>query len=204
MQSLHLTQAGENKMLTETGFLVLNAIYLKKMGKLNAIVECVRLPEATVQLALAEAVGNGEALDLNGDYLLDVSGRRAVLEYYETTYREKRSALSEWYEKFELLNAQFIRLVSDWQTSDSDSRVLTQLLKVVERQIAALRKVQSEIPRYGVYADRFLSATERVDLGDNSFVTNPRADSIHNIWFEFHEDILAVVGRPRETVEDVH
>ena len=70
--------------------------------------------------------------------------------------------------------------------------------------LAALRKIESDIPRYGVYADRFATAIEKVDLGDRSFVTNPRADSIHNIWFEFHEDILAVVGRPRETVEDVH
>ncbi|MBC8752097.1 MULTISPECIES: hypothetical protein [Paraburkholderia] len=112
--------------------------------------------------------------------------------------------MNDWYEKFEILNAQFLRLVSEWQTSDGDGRVLAQLLKVVERQMVALRKIEPEIPRYGVYADRFQTATERVDLGDTSFVTNPRADSIHNIWFEFHEDILAVVGRPRETVEDVH
>jgi hypothetical protein len=191
-------------MLTETAFLVLNALYLKKMGDLKAVVECVRLPEDTVQSALALAAQNGEILPVNGEYLLDVSGRRAVLEYYEVAYREKRTAVNEWYEKFEILNAQFLRLVSEWQTSDGDGRVLTQLLKVVERQMAALRKIEPEIPRYGVYADRFLTATERVDLGDRSFVTNPRADSIHNIWFEFHEDILAVVGRPRETVEDVH
>jgi len=190
-------------MLTETEFLVLNALYLKKMGGLSAIVECVRLPEDTVQDALLEAVRKGQIFDMNGEFLLDVSGRRAVLEYYVSAYLEKRPAVSEWYEKFEVLNAQFLRLVSEWQTSDGDSRVLNQLLKVVERQVAALRRIESDIPRYGVYADRFLTAMERVDLGDKSFVTNPRADSIHNIWFEFHEDILAVVGRPRETVEDV-
>jgi hypothetical protein len=191
-------------MLTETAFLVLNALYLKKMGNVKALVECVHLPEDTVQRELAQATDNGETLNMNGEYLLDVSGRRAVLEYYDATYREKRAAVSEWYEKFEVLNSQFLRLVSEWQTSDGDTRVLTQLLKVVERQMVALRKIEGEIPRYGVYADRFQIATERVDLGDTSFVTNPRADSIHNIWFEFHEDILAVVGRPRETVEDVH
>ncbi|MBC8752096.1 MULTISPECIES: hypothetical protein [Paraburkholderia] len=64
-------------MLTETAFLVLNALYLKKMGDLKAVVECVRLPEDTVQSALAQAVENGEILHINGEYLLDVSGRRA-------------------------------------------------------------------------------------------------------------------------------
>lgn len=191
-------------MLSETQFLVLNAIYLKKMGDLAALVECVRLSESTVQQALTDAVESGHVIDLNGEYMLDVSGRREVLEYYASTYLPKRAAVTEWYERFETLNSQFLRLVSEWQTSDGDGRVLTQLMKVVSRQIASLRKIEPEIPRYGVYAERFGAAMERVDLGDPSYVTNPRADSIHNIWFEFHEDILAVVGRPRETVEDVH
>jgi hypothetical protein len=191
-------------MLTETAFLVLNALYLKKMANLAALVECVRLPQAEVQEALNESVENGDCLDLNGEYLLDVPGRRAVLEYYSETYLLKRASVTEWYERFETLNSQFLTLVSEFQTSEGDARVLTQLMKVVERQITALKKIECDIPRYGVYADRFATAIERVDLGDKSFVTNPRADSIHNIWFEFHEDILAVVGRPRETVEDVH
>ncbi|BFG81002.1 hypothetical protein PTKU46_90360 [Paraburkholderia terrae] len=191
-------------MLTETAFLVLNALYLKKMANLAALVECVRLPEGDVQAALNEAVADGQAMDLNGEYLLDVPGRRAVLEYYSEIYLLKRVAVTEWYERFETLNSQFLKLVSEFQTSGGDARVLAQLMKVVGRQITALRKIESDIPRYGVYADRFATAIEKVDLGDRSFVTNPRADSIHNIWFEFHEDILAVVGRPRETVEDVH
>ena len=48
-------------MLTETAFLVLNALYLKKMANFAALVECVRLPEADVQEALNEAVKEGES-----------------------------------------------------------------------------------------------------------------------------------------------
>ncbi|MFT4065583.1 hypothetical protein [Paraburkholderia sp.] len=191
-------------MLTETAFLVLNALYLKKMANVSGLIECVHLPESTVRDALRDAIQAGQAIDLNGEYLLDTTGRRAVLEYYNEAYLPKRAAVLDWYQRFEVLNSQFLKLVSEWQTSDGEPRVLAQLTKVVERQITALRKIEAEIPRYGVYAGRFATALERVDLGDRSFVTNPRADSIHNIWFEFHEDILAVVGRPRETVEDLH
>ncbi|SAK99269.1 hypothetical protein AWB80_07639 [Caballeronia pedi] len=191
-------------MLTETAFLVLNALYLKKMADLGGLVECVRLPDADVQGVIDEALDDGRIVALGGEYLLDVPGRRAVLEYYQETYLPKREAVTAWYERFEVLNSQFLKLVSEWQTSEGDTRVLSQLMKVVERQITALRKIADDIPRYDVYADRFVTAIERVDVGDKSYVTNPRADSIHNIWFEFHEDILAVVGRPRETVEDVH
>jgi hypothetical protein len=38
-----------------------------------------------------------------------------------------------------------------------------------------------------------------VDAGDASFVVTPTKDSVHNVWFEFHEDILSVLGRPRDT-----
>lgn len=82
-----------------------------------------------------------------------------------------------------------------------ERRVLAQLLRVVERHITAIRRIEDVILRYKTYSHRFTVAMDRVDLGDVSNVTNPLADSIHNIWFEFHEDILAVVGKPGDTVE---
>src|SRR6478672_11898080 len=35
----------------------------------------------------------------------------------------------------------------------------------------------------------------RIDEGEKEFVCTPTIDSVHNIWFEFHEDILSVIGR---------
>ena len=58
----------------------------------------------------------------------------------------------------------------------------------------------SRLPRYRHYADRFRRSLDRVDSGQVEYVTSPTVDSLHNIWFEFHEDILALLGRPRETV----
>jgi hypothetical protein len=36
-----------------------------------------------------------------------------------------------------------------------------------------------------------------VDTGEHDLVASPMADSIHNIWFEFHEDLLRTLGRTR-------
>ena len=58
------------------------------------------------------------------------------------------------------------------------------------------------IPRYGHYAARFERGLEHVDSGRIDYVSSPMVDSLHNIWFEFHEDLLAVLGRPRESLED--
>ena len=32
-------------------------------------------------------------------------------------------------------------------------------------------------------------------------MVSPSVDSVHNIWFEIHEDILTLLGRPRDVAE---
>lgn len=189
--------------MTEELFLALNAVYLRKMGSVEAICECTGLEGSTVQALLDQALSDGLVVDLDGEFVLDDAGRRTVLEFYDDVYGNLRTGgkVIEWYGQFETLNAQFLKLISEWQTSGGEKRVLAQLLRVVEKHIAAIHRIENVIPRYRTYAHRFTSAMDRVDLGDVGHVTNPLADSIHNIWFEFHEDILAVVGKPRDTVE---
>ena len=52
------------------------------------------------------------------------------------------------------------------------------------------------MPRYTQYAERFRRSLARVDSGRVEYITSPTVDSLHNIWFEFHEDLLALLGRP--------
>jgi hypothetical protein len=190
--------------MNEELFLALNAVFLRKMGGVEAISECCGLDRGAVQAMLGQALGDGLVVDIDGEFLLDDTGRRAVLQFYDQVYGPLRTSAKviEWYGQFETLNAQFLKLISEWQTSGGEHRVLTQLLRVVDRHITAIRRIEDVIRRYRTYAARFTVAMDRVDLGDVTYVTNPLADSIHNIWFEFHEDILAVIGKPRETVED--
>ena len=67
---------------------------------------------------------------------------------------------------------------------------------VLTRMIADL---VDHLPRYQRYVERFNASIEKVDGGGIGFVTKPTVDSLHNIWFEFHQDILSVLGRPRDT-----
>ena len=194
----------ESMAINEDLFLALNAVYLRKMGNMEAICKCSSLERGAVQALLGQALADGLVVDLDGQFMLDDTGCRAVLQFYDEAYAPLRTGghLIGWYAQFETLNAQFLKLISEWQTSGGERRVLAQLLRVVDRHVTAIRRIEETIPRYRTYADRFTAAMDRVDLGDVTYVTNPLADSIHNIWFEFHEDILAVVGKPRETVED--
>jgi len=191
-------------MINDETFRTLNAIYLRKMATLEALAECSGLEIEAARPLVEDAVANGCLVDLGGQYMLQEDGTRAVLEYYDQTYSEERANqdLVAWYDRFETINEQFLKLVSEWQTQEGgDDAILGKLTRIVERHIKALSQTIELIPRYQVYADRFLAALERVDQGDHSYLTSPTIDSIHNVWFEFHEDILAVLGKPRDTVE---
>ena len=182
-------------------FDVLNAIYLHKMASVGHIAEVLEQDAAAVEAILRREAAEGAVLDLEGSWLLQEPGTAKVLAFYRTHYAALRAEgeIVAWYEKFETsLNGQFIKAVSDWQTSDGDGRVQEKMAKLVERMVRSLGQITDKVPRYRLYADRFVRAMEKADRGERDFVCKPTIDSMHNIWFEFHEDILAVVGRPRD------
>jgi hypothetical protein len=128
-------------------------------------------------------------------------GTSAVHDYYRTAYEPMRSneAVLTWYERFETINEQFIKQVSEWQSADCDERIQSRLIKTIERLSKNLQELIPLIPRYENYLNRFSASVARIDEGEREFVCKPTIDSVHNIWFEFHEDILSVIGRPRDT-----
>lgn len=52
-------------------------------------------------------------------------------------------------------------------------------------------------PRLAPYPRRIADAAAAVATGDVRFVASPRVDSLHQIWFELHEDLLVTLGRSR-------
>ena len=142
--------------------------------------------------------------DVGGMYMLSESGTQDLLAGYRERYAPLRTDADvlAWYDRFESVNRQFLQAISAWQTDGgSDPARLDRLLRLVERLVKSLPAIASRIPRYQRYADRFQIAIDRIDAGHSEFVTSPTADSVHNVWFEFHEDILTVIGRPRDVAE---
>ncbi|RBP16060.1 hypothetical protein DFR50_10621 [Roseiarcus fermentans] len=181
-------------------FLVLNGSHLKKMATAEEIAAAVGVASDVAAECLAAAVERGWAMNLEGKYLVVPDGtaqvHRSYAELYEPLRRE--GALPAWYARFEALNDQFIKAVSDWQKSDGDAKAEAKILKIAERLIKAIRDIVPTIPRYENYVRRFASGVARVDRGERDYVCGPTIDSVHTVWFEFHEDILSVLGRPRD------
>lgn len=187
--------------LDDTSFLILNAAHLNKMSKPQGIADATGLDRARVDAVLSAAEQGGLGASAGDQFLLFPDGSKTVLDYYDRTYADLRRdpALGAWYERFETLNTQFIKHVTDWQKMEGDAGVESKLIKVAERLCKAIDSLVPQIPRYAEYIRRFNASIGRVDQGDKNFVCNPTSDSVHNIWFEFHEDILSVLGRPRDT-----
>lgn len=182
-------------------FAFLNAIYLKKLAPLEDIGVITGLSGETVERLAGQYVASETVFSTPNGVMLMPSGTELVLEYYHETYEALRPqpGLGAWYERFEVINTRFIALISEWQRSGGDATSLGKAIQVVERLMKAIGELEPDIARYESYARRFALAIEKVDAGDSDYVSNPTKDSIHNVWFEFHEDILAVLGRPRDT-----
>jgi hypothetical protein len=188
-------------MVDAGSFDVLNAIYLRKMATADHLELVTELPANTIQAIISREIAEGAVHELGGSYMLRENGIAKVLGFYRETYSSLReqAEVMRWYEKFEAnLNQQFIRAISDWQMNDRDERAQAAMTKLVERMIRSLQTLSGSVPRYQKYLNRFGRAMALLDQGNSEFACSPMVDSIHNVWFEFHEDILAVVGRPRD------
>ena len=183
-------------------FLVLNAVYLRKIATSEVVRECTGLSPEAIRAALDAAGAEGSVEDLGGQFMLNDEGTAAVRAAYDERYAPLRAEadVEAWYQRFESLNSQFLKTISAWQTGGDEGQ-LDKLLKLVERQIKALGTISATVPRYAGYGDRFERALSLVEEGKTEFVTSPTLDSIHNVWFEFHEDILTLLGRPRDVAE---
>jgi hypothetical protein len=181
-------------------FLVLNGSHLKKMATSEEVAAAVGVPSKVAAEQLAAAVERGWAMNAGGKYLLLPDGSAAVHQFYAKFYGPLRhdGLVVAWYDRFESLNDQFIKAVSDWQKSESDPKAESKVIRIVERLIKALGDLVPAIPRYVHYVRRFGEGVAHIDQGERDYVCRPTIDSVHTVWFEFHEDILSVLGRPRD------
>lgn len=193
------------KMLTETDFLVLNAVYLKKVVAAPQVIEMTGAEVDDVARCLAAAKEQGWLMEMDmggvdGVMLLE-DGIAQVMSYYQEVYADLRSdtVLSDWYQSFESLNKRFVVDVTEWQETDGSDRSEQRVLQTAERLAKDIGRLVPIIPRYSGYVGRMERSMDRVDAGERDYVCNPTIDSVHNIWFEFHEDILTVLGRERDT-----
>jgi hypothetical protein len=184
------------------------AVRLKGRATAEDVGHITRLPAAEVQEALAALVAAGHAVEKGDRVRLTPEGKERVTALVE----EERAALDHdrleaIHARFLDVNAAFKQLASDWQQRDGepndhsdadyDAAVLARLDEVDARLRPILTELAEAFPRSAPYAARFAAALESVRGGDHKWFLHPLCDSYHTVWFELHEELIAVTGRTR-------
>jgi hypothetical protein len=186
-------------MVDEDAFLTLNALYLKKMASVGDLAKISGVSAEQVQALVNQFVEQDWVLDMGEEVLIQPEGMTEVQDYYRQNYADlsQREEMAAWFARFEPINKQFIKHVSDWQQTGGDSRDQDRVIATVERLIKLIGEIAQLVPRYSGYIRRFERSVTEVDEGNPDFVCTPTVDSLHNIWFEFHEDFLMTLGKER-------
>ncbi len=200
--------------LTTEDYDVLNVVALKKMATAGAIAADCGLDGAAVEPVLAALAEQGLVVVAGGAALPTDAAGPALAAAAADRYADVRvdAEIGELVTRFETVNAQLLSTMSAWQQvdvggrkvandhSDSayDGKVIGRIEKLVQRLQPLLEALAGHDPRFAVYPRRFGAALDGIDAGDHDLVSSPVRDSVHTVWFEFHEDLLRTLGRDRK------
>lgn len=151
-----------------------------------------------------------------GEYLSSAAGRVFLtpegLAHHDVLLDRWRahadiSSITAAYDRFLAVNQQFKSVCAGWQSrsggsQDAAADVLYEtadtLTQIVDRVRPAIERTARLVAWFDEYDSRLTTAVEAALDGDARFITDPRVDSAHSIWFECHEDYLTSLGRSRE------
>lgn len=152
-----------------------------------------------------------EAGYLQGDTVirLTAEGRVRLAELVKTERDGvDQRQLANLYEEFDRHNGDFKQLVSEWQIKDGcpndhgdqryDSSVIARLDTLDAGFQPLVERIALLAPRLQTYRARFTNALSRIQQGDTSFIARPITDSYHTVWFEFHEELIGLLGLSRD------
>ena len=199
--------------MTRTEFEVLNVIVLKGMCRTRAVAEVLALAESAAEDTVA-ALERGDLIGRAGELLLPTdTAEPALVAFAAAAYGDLRSDAESGglHERFEKINAQLLQAMAAWQQidvgghkvandhsdRDYDEKIITRAAKLIERLKRIAGALGDHDPRFLRYGERFDAALDRVDRGEREYLSSPGLESVHDIWFEFHEDLLRSLGKAR-------
>lgn len=199
--------------LGKTDYDVLNAVTLKKMASAPVVAQVCGVAEPDVETALASLAEQGLVATAGEHALPTDEAEPALADAAARFYTEVRddAGIASLFDRFEITNTQFLKTMSSWQQVDVggrkvandhtdsayDDKVISRLDRLVQQLQPLLEALTGRDERFAAYQRRFDTAMHAIDSGEHDLVSSPTSDSIHNIWFEFHEDLLRTLGRER-------
>jgi hypothetical protein len=199
-------------MTGSTGRAVLHALRCIGFADLSRVADATGLVEADVESDLIDLAVAGLVTRTTGEFGawgITEAGRAedAQLTADEIAAADARSAVSEAYEKFLVLNPELLDLCSAWHLrpvdgiaahSDEayDARVLNRFVDLDRRADVVCAELAAALPRFRRYRARLSTALDRARAGELEHLTESMS-SYHVVWFQLHEDLLVTLGIPR-------
>lgn len=181
-------------------FDVIRALQLKGFGSVEATAHALNTDETTVE-TVVDGLGDRVNVTPRG-VMVTPQGREwlAAMMVAEQASADT-AALIALYGPFLALNLGFKQSVSDWQLSDQEpadrEKVTAELHRLHQHFSPILDASIALVGRLTPYAHRFGYALEAFTGGDVSMLASPLKDSYHTVWFEYHEEMIHLIGRTR-------
>lgn len=142
-------------------------------------------------------------------FVLTVEGRDWVVESVAAEAGSvEAETFNDCYLRFLPFNVRLKQIVSTWQAvaeGDDRGQAWDDAVDALEQLQDDLRPLLVEaaghVERLGPYERRLDHAIEAMQGGDESMLASPLKDSYHTVWFEYHEELIALSGRDRATEE---
>jgi len=154
--------------------------------------------EALAELAAGHAVTPHAATP--GAVALTDAGRASLARLLADEPVD-RAALATRYARFLAADRDLKAAITAWQLAPDAQRPAARstVMASATSACAVAAALVELAPRLAPYAARIAEANAAIAAGDARFVANPRVDSLHQVWFELHEDLLVTLGRSRGT-----
>jgi hypothetical protein len=199
--------------LDEDAFAVLNAVVLKKSATADILAASTGVAPSAVARIVGELVDAGYLVDLGGQVMPDDSAVDTVKSYNEAHWSGLRGQpeVERWHQRFEHVNDLMLAAIDAWQQvrvggekirndhTDAayDDKIISRIDGIIAKAEELLRQLGKRVPRFNRYPERFEAAMNQVEQ-DRRYISDPRVESVHNVWFEMHEDIFLLLGKERQ------
>jgi len=173
--------------------------------------------EEVAQLS-ARIVADGLAEVSGGTFRLSGEGRLKAADGFAADRAGIGAARAEAaLTEFRPLDLRMKDIVTAWQLRSAgpeplfndhtdrayDEGVLARLTELHADTAAWIAPLASQFPRYARYISALERALRLARDGDQRFVSSPRVDSYHTVWFELHEDVIRLSGHERSEEQPI-
>jgi len=191
---------------------VIRCLSIKGTASIDTLADALLTTAPAVESALAELAGAGmlgpgsssvrlsDAGAAQATALMEADRRQwsvdvaaSVLDAFQPFDERVKTAVTAW----QVRSTDGQQVLNDHADATYDATVLADLRKIHSEVLAWLASFADVSGRLRSYAARLDRAAAAVVAGDHRFVSSPRVDSYHSVWFELHEELLRLAGRSR-------